>query len=113
MTQWKRLLRPGGAAIVVNRVRPGSRTGPVAVSVTQVSAIEPAVAQPPVAVCAALGCDPSELARDAAAYMSRRVAHSLQRDELIGLFEKAGFTIRDIDGSPVTAAVHQGVTGLT
>lgn len=113
LIKWKQLLRPGGAAIIVNRLRPGCGPGPVGVTPEQVRTFGAAVLQQAQIMGAALSCDPFELARDAETYMSRRIVYAVQREEIIGLFENAGFTIQDISCDPLTAAVRHDVTGPT
>jgi SAM-dependent methyltransferase len=113
LMKWRQLLRPGGAAIFVNRVRPGSGPGAISVTPEQARAFGAAVLQQAQAMGAALSCDPFELARDAETYMSRRISYPVQREEITGLLENAGFTIQDISCGPPTAAVRHDVTGPT
>lgn len=113
LIKWRQLLRPGGVAIIVNRLRPGGGPGPIGVTPEQVRAFGAAVLQQGQTMGAALLCDPFELARDAEVYMSRRIIHAVQREEIIVLFENAGFTIEELSCGPLTAAVRHDVTGPT
>ena len=110
---WRRLLRPGGAAIIVNRLRPAVSPGPVGVTEEQARAFGAAVLQQARSLGSGLACDPQELAHDARIYMKRRISYPLQREEIVTLFENAGFTIQEIACGPVTVPVRHDVTGPT
>jgi SAM-dependent methyltransferase len=88
--QWARALKPGGAAISVNRIRPGISGGEIKFSESQGREFHDSIA-------AKLQDHPlseserSAILERAKIYVKRLVGYSLPREELVALFEQAGF----------------------
>lgn len=112
--KWRHLLNPGGAVITVNRLRPAGGSAPVGFTPEQARAFRAAVLQQAQSLGATLQADPLELARGAEAYMSRRSSYAVRsRDEIVALFESAGFRMDELSSGPVVAAARQDVSGPT
>lgn len=111
--RWRELLRPGGAAIIVNRIRPAGGLGPARATPAQVRIFGAAVLEQARAIGPGLSCDPLELAREAEAYMRQRIVYAVPREEITRLLESAGFAIQSLSCGPATAVVRQEVTGPT
>lgn len=110
--KWRELLRPGGAAITVNRVRTGGSSSAVGFTSDQADAFRAAVLEKARTLGPAWQAEPLEVVREAETYMTRRRTYALRsREEAIALFEGAGFTMGSLSCGPVTAGVPHGVSG--
>jgi hypothetical protein len=112
--KWRRLLRPGGAAITVNRVRPGDSSTAIGFSPEQAGAFRAAILEKAQFLGRTWQGDPQELARQAETYMSRRRTYAIRsRADVVALFEGAGFTLGSLACGPITVGVQHGVSGPT
>ncbi|SRR5579864_1701858 len=111
---WRKLLRPGGKVITVNRVRPGadgaSRTGfsPEQVRVFRDSALRKAES-----LSNRIAIDPVEIAREAEVYATKHGAWPVQSgEEIRNLFERSGFNIEELSGDLAAASSSAAIGGL-
>jgi SAM-dependent methyltransferase len=112
LARWRALLRPGGMAITVNRLRPAGGSAPYGFTAEQAVAFRSAVLAN--ARSGPGWPDPADLARDTELYIARRYAYAVRsREEVAALFENAGFRIAELSCDPVKTGVRQEVTGPT
>ena len=96
IANWRELLRPGGVAITVNRLRPNAAEAPVTFSAQQVRAFCATVEREAAAQRAVFGVDPAELVRQAERYALAQKFYPVHtRAEVVALFERAGFASVD------------------
>lgn len=113
VAKWCELLRPGGHAITVNRLRPegGER---VSFAPEQARAFRDLVSKTAVAMRESLDVAPEELAREAERYTARPAMYPVRsREELAGLLQTGGFAIGHFSTEPVRHAAAPGVRGPT
>lgn len=114
LAKWRELLRPGGIAVTVNRVRPEHRAARVSFGEEEVRAFADAVRARARAFGPALGVDPDALARDAGNYARRQHFHPVRScDEVRTLFEQAGFLVDHLSLAPIAHGAQTGVSGPT
>lgn len=112
--KWRELLRPGGVAVTVNRLRPAN--GPESIGFTQEQALafRDKVLQKAHALPDGLAIDAEELAHEAEIYASRNTVYPVHScAEVRALFEGAGFEIAQLSGEPVSHGAPSGATGPT
>jgi SAM-dependent methyltransferase len=107
---WRRLLKPGGRVITVNRIRAGSGAGPFTYSGSQVRALEEAILRR--AREHRLDLAPEEIARSAAAYARHRRIYPIEScEEIRALLEEAGLTVEHLAAEPAQAGpLHASAT---
>ena len=111
---WRRLLRPGGIAVTVNRVRPTAGTERVSFAETQARALSDTVATLAASLPPSLALDASVLAREAEDYARRQRPYPVHSEEEIRtLFESGGFAIDRLSCAPVDGAGRHAVRGPT
>jgi SAM-dependent methyltransferase len=111
---WRRLLRPRGIAITVNRVRPRADSGPVSFAPAQASALRDAIISLTASMPATLGLDAAALVRAAEEYARRQRPYPVRSlDEIRGLFEDNGFAIERLSCAPVPGSERHAVRGPT
>jgi SAM-dependent methyltransferase len=111
---WRRVLKPGGVAIAVNRVRSGQGADRVGFSPEQARAFRDNVVNKALAMPRRLDVDPPELGRQAEAYAARhRVYPVHSEDEIRAFFEGAGMSIERLTHTAVSKAVEGAVGGPT
>jgi SAM-dependent methyltransferase len=104
LAKWRELLRPGGIAVTVNRVRPAH----------DVRAYCDTVRAKALAFGPSLGIDPDDLARDAERYALEQRFYPLRSaEELRGLFEEAGFLVDELACGPISHGAQDHVVGPT
>lgn len=114
MEKWRELLRPGGRAITVNRIRPGSGLQQIGFSSQQARALRDAILRAPQELKDRLGIGAEELARYADDYATRRRPYPVRsREDFVRLFEEGGFTVEYLDCAPVAAPPGVQVGGPT
>jgi SAM-dependent methyltransferase len=112
MAKWRQLLKPGGRAITVNRIRPGSGSGPLSLAPEQARALREAVLREARQWHEPLGVDPEALAAGAERNaLAERTYPVSSRDEFAGLFEDAGFEIEHLSFEEIAARNPAGVSG--
>ena len=112
--KWHALLRPGGIAVTVNRVRPDNSAAQVSFGEDEVLAFREAVRARARAFGPALGIDPDALALDAEHYARRQHFHPVRSAEEIGaLFEQAGFALDHLSVAPIAQGKQAGIAGPT
>jgi SAM-dependent methyltransferase len=114
LAKWRELLRPGGLAITVNRVRPGHAAARVGFAAQEVDAYCETVRAKALAFGPSLGVDPDELAREARRYALEQRFYPLRSaGELRGLFEQAGFRVDELECAPIDPAARASGTAPT
>ena len=114
VAQWYQLLRSGGMVITVNRLRPDSDGKQVSFTVDQVSAFVARVRDMAVSMRDQLQIDSEALVRAAEMY-----AHNMRtwpvrsQDEIVGLFERGGFSVDSSLASNVLGTQPNIPTGPT
>jgi SAM-dependent methyltransferase len=108
--KWHSLLKPGGKAVTVNRLRPGREPQWVAFSVDQVWAYRTRVEE----AAQARGLQVAGLGRAAETYAQRQAIFPLtSAEDLRSLFERAGFDIQHLTAAPMATAAQQPVNAPT
>jgi len=114
MSNWHRLLKPGGIAIAVNRMREGAPGGRLGFSPEHARAFRANVVSKAKAMRAELDIDPLELGRRAEAYAARHRVHPVHsREEIRQMFEGGGLEIERLSELAVSKAVDSAVGGPT
>ena len=114
LAKWHQLLRPGGIAVTVNRVRPENSAAQVSFGEDEVRAFRDAVRARARAFGPALGVDPDALALDAENYARRQHFHPVRSaEEIRTLFEQAGFLVDHLSVAPIAHGAQSGVSGPT
>lgn len=114
MAKWRQVLKPGGRAITVNRLRPGSGLNPISFSAQQAQALRETVLRHAGRLQERLEVEPEELARGAESYAMRRRIHPVSsREEIAALFEEAGFAIEHLSCKSIAAGAREPVSGPT
>lgn len=109
LARWRDLLRPGGAAITVNRVQDAPR---VAFTEEQSRAFRATVLRAAESLRGSMEVDLEELARQVDAYVSHPAGHPVRtREEFLEPFERAGFALEHVSCAPVSAGVRRDVEG--
>lgn len=112
--KWRELLRPGGAAITINRVRPASGPAPNQFTPGQTETFRAAVVAGAPTLPEAAAADPALLEQAAVTYSSRRRTWPAQsREHLVALFENAGFRIESLSLGAVAGGTPGGISGPT
>lgn len=115
MVKWLKLLKPGGRAITVKRVRRQSGKGKVGFSTEQAQALRDTVLRKFESLREQLGLEQSELEQHVEAYTTRHRTHPVgDSPEDIGeLFKLGGFELEHLSCAPVTAPGREQVSGPT
>jgi len=114
VARWRRLLAPGGLAIVVNRVRPEFAGSLAGFSEAQSNAFREAVASAAEPLRGQLRIDPDELVRAAEAFARRRRPYPTRTTaEIVALLEQGGFAVEQISEAsvPISGRGESGPTG--
>jgi SAM-dependent methyltransferase len=112
--RWRQLLRPGGLAITANRVRPAAKAEPAGFTPEQAQEFGAAVLRQSQSMREQIQADPLELARHAEIYAGRRRAYPLRsREEIVQLFEPAGFRMDQLSFASPMAGAQAAVSGPT
>jgi SAM-dependent methyltransferase len=94
VTAWRRMLRPGGALLFTNRLRPRAGVEALGFDAEQARGFVKAARREAVRRLADLGLEPDEAARRAQAYAERYRSHPVRSvEEIAGLLEAGGFTV--------------------
>jgi SAM-dependent methyltransferase len=100
VSRWHALLRPGGVAITVNRVRGEAAAGSLGFEGDQARAFCAAVRD--AAAAPGFAADREQLAADAAIYAARRRIHPVRSaQDVRALFENAGFELAELSCAPL------------
>ncbi|HZM46142.1 MAG TPA: class I SAM-dependent methyltransferase [Burkholderiales bacterium] len=111
--KWYRLLRPGGLAVTVKRIRPGSGTELSGFTPEQAEAFRDKV-RAAARSLSTPGIAPEDLAENARVYADRNSTWPLRsREEIVELFERASFRVDRLDCTPVASASSVGASGPT
>ena len=114
LAKWSELLRPGGVAITVNRLRPGYSAGHAGFSAEEARTYGDLVRARAAALPAALQLEPGQLALEAATYASRLRTYPLaSAGELRTLFEHAGFRPDHVSCAPIARDAQLAVAAPT
>lgn len=110
--KWRDLLRPGGLAITVNRLRPASAGGPVGFTPEQAQAFRATVLRTAEAMRESLRIDPHELAQRAEIYANKHYTYPVRSlQEIHELLECSGFRVDQLSAELVAAGTENGVSG--
>ena len=109
LARWNELLAPGGVVVTVNRIQPASSEGRNGFAPEQGRAFRDRVLAEAEALRPTVFSDPTQLARYVDRYVARQGAyHVREREELLGLFEDAGFVADRVSwGAIPTASQHE------
>ena len=108
--KWHQLLRPGGLAITVNRVRPAASPAQLGFAPDQAREFQAVVSRK----AKALRLDPVELAEKAESYTKQNRIHPVRSgEEIRTLFEGAGFGVEQLSCASVTKGGEGPVNGPT
>jgi SAM-dependent methyltransferase len=109
---WCRVLRPGGAVVTVNRLRPRATETPAIFAPADVQTYRAAALQAAKRASPGLPIGPAVIA-DAAEQLARRQrSYGLRSTEDVRvLLESGGFTIARLDAQPLAAEQRTGITG--
>ena len=114
MKAWHGLLRPGGIAIAVNRVRGGASAGRLGFRPAQAAAFRANVVRKAAAMRGRLDLEPEELGRLAADYAAHHHANPLRsEEEARRMFESGGLRVERLEEVAVGKAVDDAVSGPT
>ncbi|HEY6241432.1 MAG TPA: class I SAM-dependent methyltransferase [Burkholderiales bacterium] len=116
LAKWRQLLRPGGAVITVNALRPGAAADRVGLNSAQARALREDVLARAQTMRSAVQLDPLELARDAEIYAGKLGFWRVQSgEEVRALFERSGFRMDRLICGPaaIASASQSAVTGPT
>jgi len=112
--KWQSLLRPGGLAVTVNRVRPAWSKTTVGFSEEQAGAFADEVLRKAQSMRAIIDVEPLQLAEEARVYAARQSAYPVKsQEEIRQLFEHAGFHVERLVCNPVSAGAGTAVSGPT
>jgi SAM-dependent methyltransferase len=112
LKRWRQILRPGGMAITVTRVRPTAGTERARFSPEQAQSFRATVLRQAEAMRASLQVDPVELAREAELYISGQRPWPVRSgDEVRHLFEASGFRVDELSDTPPAAPTAQQLQG--
>jgi SAM-dependent methyltransferase len=108
LSVWRRLLRPGGKLVTINRIRPGC-TDEVRFSAGQGKAFRERVLRADEALPVALGIDARTLVRWADEYQARYNSWPIaSAAELHALLERSGFVVERLEPGPGAAPGPSG-----
>ena len=111
---WRQLLRPGGAAVTINRMRSDAGAAPVQFTPGQAAALRAALLEKAPTLPAAAAPEAALLARAAETYAEKRRTWPVQsREQLVALFENAGFSIESLLVGEVAIGAPAGLSGPT
>jgi hypothetical protein len=112
LARWKRLLKPGGVAITVNRVRAGSSAGRIGFSEEQTRAFCAAVTARAGRIRPQLDIDPQDLGRWAEAYAAQRWLYPVRSlEEMRRLFEDGGFEVERLSEARLEKSPEGNLSG--
>ena len=111
---WHTLLRPGGIAVTVNRVRPEVGPAPVTFGAAQAGVLRDAIVPLADRLPPALGLDAAGLAAAAERYAARQRPYPVRStEEIRELFEGGGFRIEHLSLAPISGEAQHAVRGPT
>lgn len=114
IVRWSGLLKPGGLAIAVNRVRAGVDQDRIGFSPEQAQGFRDAVLNTAASMREELGVEPEELARQAGVYAIRHRIHPVRSEaEIRQLFERAGLEVEHFSMRAGAKALHRELGGPT
>jgi SAM-dependent methyltransferase len=114
LDSWRRLLRPGGLLLTINRLRPDAGSGWLGYSPQQAEKLAENVRHGAARVGALLGATPTELGEAALRYAQRMGAWPIRSEaEIRELCERSGFRVEQLSAEPVELAASAGLTGPT
>ena len=112
LTNWRTLLRPGGAVVTVVPIRPAAACEPMGFTPAQAAAFCATVMKRATEMRGVLGIEPEEALRGAQRTVSQRRSYSMTSlEEVRSLFEQAGFTIKRLSFVPLIAGGDSEVSG--
>jgi SAM-dependent methyltransferase len=112
--KWQSLLRPGGLAVTINRVRPAWTMTTVGFSDEQADAFADEVLRKAQSMRTHIDIEPQQLADEARIYAARQSAYPVKsQQEIRELFEHAGFHVERLVCKPVSGHASTAVSGPT
>lgn len=114
VAKWFELLKPGGVAITVNRIRPQGGDAPASFSGPQAQALRDALMQRSEGLRERLDVSADDLARFAEAYASQRRIYPVRSgEEIETLFRNAGFVVEHFSTARIATPSGDQVSGPT
>ncbi len=112
LAAWQRLLRPGGVVITAHPLRPSGADERDRFTPEQAQAFRIAVASGAEALRKSLGADPQDLLQLAERYAGARYGYPVRsREEVLELFERAGFGLDHLSCGPVSSPGQTEIGG--
>lgn len=112
LKKWRALLKPGGSAITVVRLRPGSSGARIGFSAEQARSFAAATLRAANAAKVSLAFAPQEIADHAAGYAIRHFTYSIgSAGEVRDLFERNGFRVEILHSGSVAMGNRQAASG--
>jgi len=95
---WRRMLRPGGALLFSNRLRPRAAAAVLGFDAEQARVFAETARREAESLRATLGLDPDDAARRAQVYAERYRSHPVRSvEEIAGLLEAGGFAVDHLE----------------
>lgn len=114
LAAWRRLLRPGGIAISVDRIRPASNGTAIGFTPSQAQAFCATVLREAERRQESLGIDLRDLGRAAELYASTQSLYPVRsREEILELFGQTGFGVDQLICGPNESAIQREDSGPT
>ncbi len=112
MAKWRRLLRPGGKVVTIQRVRPAGGGKLIGFTAEQAAAFRGRVSRQAEKVKDSLDVSPEELVEGARIYTERYKTRPVRsREELVELFEGGGFSVEHFHSGSVERRMGRQPSG--
>jgi SAM-dependent methyltransferase len=114
LAAWRRMLKPGGLLLTINRLRPGAGADWLGYSAQQAALLADNVRERVALAGGLIGATADDLAAAALRYARNMGAWPLRsEDEIRSLCEASGFRVEQLTSQPVVLAAGKGLSGPT